>query len=102
MKPSVIIQLRKEFEVLKQFKAKNAPNRLSYFGYICEFIAGGCLLGLSITSFMVSALLWAQLLSLLLGIIVLSHSLYLIFRFHYDKHWMKILELLLSKSKEEK
>jgi hypothetical protein len=102
MEPSVIIQLRKELESLKQFRAKNAPNRLSYIGYICEFIAGGCLLGLSITSFNVSTLIWAQWLSLILGIIVLSHSLYLIFRFHSDKRLINILELLLSESKEIK
>jgi hypothetical protein len=102
MEPSVVIQLRKELESLKQFRAKNAPNRLSYIGYICEFIAGGCLIGLSITSFKVTTLIWAQWLTLILGIILLSHSLYLIFRFHYDKRWINILESLLSESKEIK
>ena len=102
MEPSVVIQLRKELESLKHFRAKNAPNRLSYFGYICEFIAGVSLLGMSITSIKISVLIWAQWLTMILGIIVLSHSLFLIFRFHYDKRWMNILELLLSEPKETK
>jgi uncharacterized membrane protein YhaH (DUF805 family) len=101
MDPKVVIQLRKEFESMKQFRKKNASHGFFYFGYISQFILGVYIIGLCITSQRLSETPWMQWIAIFIGIIVLSQSLYLIFRYHYDKHWMNILELLLSESKED-
>lgn len=99
MEPSLIIQSRKELEALKQFRIKNASNRFSYIGYIGELLVGIFTLGLSISLPKLHDLLWPQWLLLTIGILLIAHSLYLIFRFHYDKRIIGILELLLSDSK---
>jgi hypothetical protein len=85
---------------LKQFREKNARSRLSVFGYFGEFLLGVYMLGMSITSHGIASVLWSQWLIFAIGIILISHSLYLIFRFYYDKRWMHVLELLFSDAKE--
>ncbi|MGH2568963.1 MAG: hypothetical protein ACRDGA_11540 [Bacteroidota bacterium] len=101
MEPSTIIQLRKQLESLKQFRQKNAPNRLSYIGYIGELLVAVYLLGQSIT-IKADAPLWAAWVFLAFGLALLSHSLYLIFRYHNDKRVIAILEALFSESDKAK
>jgi len=38
MEPSITIELRRQLEAIRAFERKNAPSRLSQFGYWFEFL----------------------------------------------------------------
>lgn len=102
MEPSTVIQLRQKLESLKEFQRLNAPSRFSYFGYLGELFLGAIILGqlvinrgfMTITVFGIPYFVnWAL---FVISLILISHSLYLIFRYHSDKRIRKILEVVLS------
>ena len=107
MEPSIINQLRLQLEALKKFERLNAPSRLSYFGYLGELFLGILILGqLFIVKGMEKITIagiphfveWAL---FIIGLVLISHALYLIFRYHSDKRVRKILEqVLLDASKQ--
>jgi hypothetical protein len=105
MEPSTTILLRQKLESLKEFQRLNAPSRLSYFGYLGELFLGAMILGQlviskGITTFTVFGIPhfidWAF---FIISLILISHSLYLIYRYHSDKKIRKLLETILSDSK---
>ena len=102
MEPNTIIQLRQKLESIKEFQKKNAPSRLSYFGYLGEIFIGGIILGeLIINSGIASVTMlgiphFVSWLLLAISLVLILHGLYLIFRFHSDKKIRKILEAVFE------
>ncbi|HXG38309.1 MAG TPA: hypothetical protein VNL36_06025 [Bacteroidota bacterium] len=95
MQPSTTLQLRKQLESFKQFREKNVPNRLSYGGYLAEFIVGLYLLArVALADGAVPS--WAQVTLLGLGIALMLHAFYLLIRYHYDRRMIWLLEMVLS------
>ena len=91
MEPSTIIQLRAQLEALKKFEQLNAPNRFSYFGYLGELFLGAIILGqLLIVKGLENITIagiphFVEWVSFIISLVLISHSLYLIFRYHSDK-----------------
>jgi hypothetical protein len=102
MEPSTTIQLRKKLESLKEFQRLNAPNRFSYFGYLGELFIGAIILGLLVIAKGITASTifgiphFIDWILFVISLILISHSLYLIFRYHSDKRIRKLLEEILS------
>ena len=102
MEPSTIIQLRQRLESLKEFQRLNASSRFSYFGYLGELFVGAIILGqLVIAKGMMTVAVFgiphfAAWTLFIISMIVISHALYLIFRYHSDKRIRKILEVVLD------
>ena len=102
MEPSIIIQLRLQLEALKKFERLNAPSRFSYFGYLGELFLGAILLGqLLIVKGMEKITIagiphFAEWTLFIIGLVLVAHALYLIFRYHSDKRLRKVLEHILS------
>ncbi len=107
MEPSAIIQLRQQLEALKTFQHLNAPSKFSYFGYLGEFFLGVIILGLLlITKGMANITIagishFAEWILLVISLVLISHALYLIFRYHSDKRVRKILEKILSDANKQ-
>jgi hypothetical protein len=102
MEPSTIVQLRVQLEALKKFEHLNAPNRFSYFGYLGELFIGVIILGqLLITKGLENITIFgiphfAEWALFIISVVLISHSLYLIFRYHSDKRLRKVLEKILA------
>ena len=99
MEPSTTIQLRKQLEAIKEFERKNAPSRLSYFGYWGELILGVVLLGRLIIipieqSQFIPFIPWVF---FAFSIFLTCHGLYLLVRYNLDKRFRLLLEAVLSK-----
>jgi len=102
MEPSTIIQLRLQLEALKKFERLNAPSIFSYLGYLGELFLGVIILGLLLITKGIADITIAGLPHILewilfiISLALISHALYLIFRYHSDKRVRKILEKILS------
>jgi hypothetical protein len=102
MEPSTVIQLRQQLEALKKFEHLNAPSKFSYFGYLGELFIGAIILGLllivkGMEKITISGIPhFAGWIFFIIALVLISHALYLIFRFHSDKRVRKILENILS------
>jgi hypothetical protein len=102
MEPSTQDQLHLQLDALKKFEHLNAPSRFSYFGYLGEMFLGAIILGLLlITNGMANITIagvphFAEWSLFVISLVLISHSLYLIFRYHSDKRVRKILEQILS------
>lgn len=107
MKPSTIIQLRLQLEALKKFEHLNAPSKFSYFGYLGELFLGAIILGLLLIvkgmekSTIIGIPHFAEWILFIIALVLISHALYLIFRYHSDKRVRKILEEILSNISKE-
>jgi hypothetical protein len=104
MEPSTVIRIRQKIESIKEFQRLNAPSRLSYFGYLGEFFLGCLILGQMIISDSSGSLTifgipdFVKWVLFIVAVVLISHGLYLIFRFHSDKRIRKILESILSET----
>ena len=98
MEPKTIIQTRKQLEKLKHFQTINMPSRFSLVGFIGEFICGASLLAGGVLSEKNPSVMWSYWFFFVLGLILFSHSLFLIFRYHYDKRFIGLLEQVLTES----
>ena len=102
MEPSTIIQLRLQLEALKKFQHLNAPSKFSYFGYMGELFVGAIILGLLLISKGMANITIAGIphfgewIFFIISLVLISHALYLMFRYHSDKRVRKILETILS------
>jgi uncharacterized protein YacL len=102
MEPSAQDQLHLQLDALEKFQHLNAPSRFSYFGYLGEMFLGGIILGLLlITNGMADITIagiphFAEWILAIISLVMISHSFYLIFRYHSDKRVKKILEKILS------
>jgi hypothetical protein len=102
MESSTLDQIRLQLEALKKFERLNAPSKFSYFGYLGELFLGAIILGLLlITKGMANITIagiphFAEWILFIISLVLISHSLYLIFRYHSDKRVRKILEKILS------
>ena len=102
MEPSTIIQFRLQLEALKKFERLNAPSIFSYLGYLGELFLGAIILGLLLITKGIADITIAGLPHILewilfiISLALISHALYLIFRYHSDKRVRKILEKILS------
>ena len=102
MEPSTQDQVRLQLEALKKFQLLNAPSKFSHFGYLGELFLGAIILGLLlITKGMANITIagiphFAEWILFIISLVLISHSLYLIFRYHSDKRVRKILENILS------
>jgi uncharacterized protein YybS (DUF2232 family) len=107
MEPSTIIHLRLKLEALEKFKRLNAPSRFSYFGYLGELFIGAIMLGqLLIVKGLEKITIagiphFAEWTFFIIGLVLISHALYLIFRYHSDKRVRKILEQILSDERKQ-
>jgi hypothetical protein len=102
MEPSTLDQLRLQLEALKKFERLNAPSIFSYLGYLGELFLGAIILGLLlITKGMADITIagiphFVEWILFIISLVLISHALYLIFRYHSDKRVRKILEQILS------
>jgi hypothetical protein len=102
MESSTQDQLRVQLEALKKFQHLNAPNKFSYFGYLGEFFLGAIILGLLLITKGIANITIAGIphfvewILFIVSLVLISHALYLIFRYHSDKRVRKILEKILS------
>jgi len=96
MEPSTKTQLRRQLQVLEEFDRKNAPNRLSLWGYWIELLAGVGLLGQLVVVQMPNRPNWLGWTFLTLALVLIVHALYLLFRYSLDKRVQLILRALLS------
>ena len=104
MEPSTTILLRQRLETLKEFQRLNSPSRFSYFGYLGELFLGAIILGQLVISKGITTLTlcgiqhfvdWAL---FIISLILIAHSLYLVYRYHSDKKIRKLLETILTDS----
>ncbi len=100
MEPKTIIQARQQLEKLKHFQTLNMPSRFSLFGFVIEFIVGASLLAGGILRETPPSVMWASWVFFGMGLLLFSHSLFLIFRYYYDKRFIGILEKVLTDSDE--
>jgi hypothetical protein len=96
MELSTRIQLRRQLEILEEYDRKNAVNRLSLWGYWMEFLAGGGLIGQLVVVQVSNRPNWLGWTFLTLGLALIVHSVYLLFRSAIDKRLSAILRGLLS------
>jgi hypothetical protein len=107
MESLIINQLRQQLETLKKFEHLNAPSKFSYFGYLGELFLGAIILGLLlITNGMLDITIagiphFVEWILLVISLVLISHALYLIFRYHSDKRVRKILEKILSDASKQ-
>jgi hypothetical protein len=107
MDSSTLDQLRLQLEALKKFERLNAPSIFSYLGYLGELFLGAIILGLLvITKGMADITIagiphFAEWILLIISLVLISHALYLIFRYHSDKRVRKILEKILSDARKK-
>lgn len=104
MESSAIIHIRQKIESIKEFQRLNAPSRLSYFGYLGEFFLGCIIMGQLVISDSTGSLTmfgiphFVKWVLFIVAVVLISHGLYLIFRFHSDKRIRKILESILAET----
>jgi hypothetical protein len=96
MEPTTIIQTRKELQALKQFRDKNVGSQFSFIGFVAELLAGGGLLVGSVFTPKENSVMWSYWVFFVLGLLLFSHSLFLIFRYYYDKRFINLLEQILA------
>ena len=102
MESSTVDQLRLQLEALKKFERLNAPSIFSYLGYLGELFLGAIILGLLVIAKGVAEITIAGIphaaswILFMLSAVLISHALYLIFRYHSDKRVRRILEKVLS------
>ena len=107
MEPSTLAQLRLQLEALKKFERLNAPSIFSYFGYLGELFLGAIILGLLlITKGMADITIagiphFVEWVLFIISLVLISHALYLIFRYHSDKRVRRILEQILSDASKQ-
>jgi len=107
MESLIINQLQQQLEALKKFEHLNAPSKFSYFGYLGEFFLGAIILGLLFLSNGMANITVAGIphfvewILLVISVVLISHAVYLIFRYHSDKRVRKILEKILSDASKQ-
>lgn len=100
MEPKTIIKTRQQLEKLKHFQTLNMPSRFSLFGFVVEFLVGASLLAGGILKETPASVIWASWLLFGMGLLLFSHSLFLIFRYYYDKRFIGLLEQVLTEPDE--
>lgn len=96
MELSTRIQLRRQLEVLEEYDQRNVVTRLALWGYWLEFLAGGGLIGQLVVVQVSDRPNWLGWTFLSLGLALIVHSVYLLFRYAIDKRLSTILRGLLS------
>lgn len=96
MELSTRVQLRRQLEVLEEYDQRNAVTRLALWGYWLEFLAGGGLIGQLVVVQVSNRPNWLGWTFLVLGLALIVHSVYLLFRYAIDRRLSAILRGLLS------